>query len=338
MPGPRSQPHPPGVPGREHVHTRPRQFHTFVPGTHRHRATRFPYTGDVRPNPLHGAWYAIPSEHSGHRTGPDLTYAAAYLTPPSSHGGLPRRPDGWAAPYAIFPPRSIVGPVIGVDHGKYSTAVLIQHHWLVVWGATEGRDVHGNLTHIRGQHYFLPTTEEHSRRLERVRLLDNTPAPGWCMPFGELWYLDAQLGLGHMIRLVGAGTPMAGPRHLLSGGAWLRLRSVTRFLQGLAGSRAPYVIAPSDLDTARAMLYPALDYPPFVHNPYSIPLPDVDLLSYVREDERCRAQVITFLRQWIARRRHRRRWRWAAFLTYHDILPDSIVGATNVLLLICSGL
>ena len=109
------------MPGWERAHTRPRYFEA-VPGRRRRRP-RYPMTGDVRPNPEVGTFYYIPPGHSGHRTGPDMSFAVAYRGPPSFHV-RPEVPGAWSAPQCIYAPRSCVGPAIGIDHSplQYSLA------------------------------------------------------------------------------------------------------------------------------------------------------------------------------------------------------------------------
>ena len=89
------------------------------------------------------------------------------------------------------------------------------------------------------------------------------------------------------------------------------------------------------------MLYPALDYPPptyIVPLFYSLRLPDEELLSLARQDAVVRLRIVSFLRRWISSRRHQRQRLWAAFLAHYNFLPDPILGASNILMIICTCL
>ena len=60
--------------------------------------------------------------------------AVGYLFPPNTHRD-PDTPDSWRIPYPIYRPGETIGPVIGADHDKLSTAILIANHWVVIWSA-----------------------------------------------------------------------------------------------------------------------------------------------------------------------------------------------------------
>ena len=284
-------------------------------------------TGDVRPNPVVGAFYYISAGHSGHRTGPDMSFAVAYRAPPSLHG-QPETPDSWCIPHPIYAPHSCVGPVIGVDHGKLSTAVLIGTHWLVVWGATEMRDRYGYVAYLKGQHYFLP---------QCVAIPHVRTGPGgwegprdWHLPFPELWMLDMELGLGHMEMPIRRQPPPV-PRYLLTGSAWYRLFCLRNFLRMV--SDRDNAVAEEDLETARHMLYPRLDY---AAQSYIRPERDParGLLALMTTDQEARTIISAQLRHWIGRRRRRRSILWAVFLHQHELLPGSILALTHALVAI----
>ena len=316
MPGPSRRALPqrpePRRPGQEEVHTGTRYFRGPPRGFTRHRPTRFPIFGDVRPNPELGTFYYIPAGHSGHRTGPDLSYAVAYRTPPSCHEDMDT-PDAWRAPFPIFAPRSCIGPVIGVDHAKLSTAILVYSHWLVIWAATSVRDRDGCLSHYRGQHYFRPCAPAVQPTFDGTAITD------WRTPFQELWPLDMHLGIGHMqvpIRL----RPEPAPRYLITGAAWLRLFHVVDFLRN--HSDRSNAVAEVDLEMAWQMLYPCLDDEmPLYICPERGPSPG--LLVLMHQDRWARACIRAFCLRWIRHRRSRRAREWAAFLYREALLPET---------------
>ena len=319
------------MPGQERIHTLPRYFQDIIPGSRRRRTPRYPMIGDVRPNPDIGAFYYIPPGHSGHRTGPDLSFAVAYRGPPSLHD-QPETPDSWCVPHPIYAPHSCVGPVIGVDHSKLSTAVLIGSHWLVIWSATEVRNRYGHVTHCKGQHYFLPRyiAIPHVREGPVERAVDRD----WHLPFSELWMLDMELGLGHMempIRL----PPPPVPRYLLTGPAWYRLFCMRDFLRNHADR--DNAVSAEDLETARLMLYPRLDYDAqsYIRQERG---PAQGLLALMQADWEARAIIYARMRRWIARRRHRRSILWAVFLFQHELLPEPVLALPHALLTISACL
>ena len=319
------------MPGQERIHTRPRYFQDIIPGSRRRRTPRYPMLGDVRPNPTVGAFYYIPVGHSGHRTGPDMSFAVAYRTPPSFHD-RPETPDSWRIPYPIFAPHTCVGPVMGVDHSKLSTAVLVCNHWLVIWGATVVRNRHGSVTHHKGLQFFytvsamtLPASVRHAS-IEVFR--------EWRPPFPELWSLDMQLGLGHMELPIRLQPPLV-LRYLLTGSAWRRLLRARDFLRDHADRTN--AVAQADLETARLMLYPRLDYaPPAYIRPERGPAQG--LLALMNLDRSARAVISACLRRWVARRRRRRAILWAAFLLERELLPGPILALAHALASICTAL
>ena len=113
---------------------------------------------DVRPNPSLGSYYYIPHCHTGVRVLPNLDLLAAYRFPPSvycqpqdSHD----TPAMYRFPRPMFTPGTSIGPVVGVDHCRLATSVLIRSHWVVIWtcrmvGRRKGREV------FEGTHHFYP--------------------------------------------------------------------------------------------------------------------------------------------------------------------------------------
>ena len=156
----------------------------------------------------------------------------------------------------------------------------------------------------------------------------------WRSPFPELWSLDMQLGLGHMespIRL----QPPPVPRYLLTGSAWRRLLRARDFLRNHADRTN--AVAEADLEAARLMLYPRLDYaPPAYIRPERGPAQG--LLALMDIDRGARVVISAYLRRWIARRRRRRAILWASFLLQRELLPGPILALSHALANISTAL
>ena len=142
------------------------------------------------------------------------------------------------------------------------------------------------------------------------------------------------LGLGHMHLPIRLHSPSA-PRFLLTGPAGARLFRVREFLRNHADR--DNAVAEFDLDTARWMLYPSLDFPT---PPYMSPGRDLPpgLLEVQAVDAPARTLLCRKIREWIRRRRARRAREWVIYLQAADIVPDGILALPHVLLCIGESL
>ena len=288
-------------------------------------AGRCLHPDDVRPNPTLGTFYYVPFDHSGERTGPDMRLLVAYRFPPSMHF-LPDVSAEYRRPYPTFLPDSYIGPVVGVDHTRLSTAVLINNRWVTVWSCHPYPQPTGPPLLV-GTHHLRPIAASISPTWSGSAAAHVRPVHDpWDHPFQDLWIFNGELGLSHVVS-PGHHVP---PRFLLTGAAWARLyhvrehiRARARFSRSALGSTFVRGDLPSrDRLMLTRCLHTFLDYPLVADNPsYSLHV----VMAYQRAAIR-RRRIATFLRGVVRRRRAARALQRRHLLSAERVLPPHILG------------
>ena len=277
-------------------------------------AGRSPRLDAVRPNPLLGTCYYVPSDHTGERTEPNRNMLAAYRFPPSVRSA-PGNSAIRRYPVPAFFPDSVIGPVVGVDHTATTTAALINNLWVTVWSC------------MAPGPFTAPTPIPgalHLRPIPAGRFAPTWTDGPWDHPFQDLWLYTPDLGISHLA----APGRHAPPRFLLTGAAWFRLSQVHAFIRRhpsgdlLRGGLS----MPDRLALART-LHLHLDYPPIPNGPYRSP----GLALFQQCDLVPRQRIHTFLQDWIHRRRVARAELRRRLIHDGRLLPPSTLPLGNVI-------
>ena len=284
-------------------------------------AASSPRSATIRPNPLLGACYYVPADHTGERAdGGHPNSLAAYPFPPSIRSA-PNRSPMRHHPVPAFFPDSVIGPVVGVDHTAAATAVLINNLWVTVWSTT----VHApcaSTTPIPGVSHVLPLPTR------PLPLWTNGP---WDHPFQDLWLYTPDLGISHLA----APGRHSSPRFLLTGAAWFRLCQVHAFLRcHPSGDLLRGGLSARDRLMLARTLHLSLDYPLIPNGPHR----SSGLALLQQADLVPRQRISAFLRIWIRRKRTARAALRTRLLHGGRLVPPCFLPLGNIIGLIAECL